>query len=210
MLWRIKDTVYLLSTWGFAKGPNISRYFMYRHLSEYRREWPGKAKVLSISGSQKLCKILGFTDEQIVNVEYPEVNMLSLPFPSCEFDAVVSDQVLEHVEGSPEAAIKEAFRVLKPGGVSLHATCFMTEIHGAPGDFWRYTPDALKLLTREYSDIIDCDGWGNPYALIHIILGMRYYPVPHSPWHPLHWLATKNSKNWPISTWVLSRKHIPD
>jgi 2-polyprenyl-3-methyl-5-hydroxy-6-metoxy-1,4-benzoquinol methylase len=38
-----------------------------------------------------------------------------LPFPDRSFDVVLSRQVLEHVQ-SPGAVIREAYRVLKPGG----------------------------------------------------------------------------------------------
>jgi len=38
-----------------------------------------------------------------------------MPFPDRTFDVIVSNQVLEHVE-NPEAVIREAYRVLKPGG----------------------------------------------------------------------------------------------
>jgi SAM-dependent methyltransferase len=203
----LKKNLYNLITEGLPKGPRLTRYFLYTHLSNFRSEWPSKAKVLSISGSQNLCKIIGFNNGQINNVQYPEVNMLCLPFPDCEFDAVVSDQVLEHVEGSPYVAIKEAFRVVKPGGTTLHTTCFLNDIHGAPKDFWRFTPEALKILSKEYGQLIDCGGWGNPYALICIILGMRRLKIPHQKWHPYHWLACKNNEKWPIVTWVLCRKN---
>jgi 2-polyprenyl-3-methyl-5-hydroxy-6-metoxy-1,4-benzoquinol methylase len=45
---------------------------------------------------------------------------------------VVSDQVLEHVVGDPQTAIDETLRVLRPGGIVIHTTCFMNPIHGAP------------------------------------------------------------------------------
>ena len=70
-------------------------------------------------------KRLGFADEQITDAAYPEHTMFDLPFEDGQFDAVVSDQVLEHLEGDPGDAIDETFRVLKPGGIALHTTCFI-------------------------------------------------------------------------------------
>ena len=122
-----------LATMGLAKGPHVTRYAMYRHLGQFATAWPKDARVLSISGSQQLCRILGFADHQIADAVYPDANMLALPYADEAFDAVVSDQVLEHVEGSPERAMDEAFRVLKPGGLALHATCFINPIHYVPG-----------------------------------------------------------------------------
>jgi SAM-dependent methyltransferase len=42
-----------------------------------------------------------------------------IPFDDCTFDAVISDQVFEHVMDYP-TTIREVHRVLKPGGVFLH------------------------------------------------------------------------------------------
>jgi SAM-dependent methyltransferase len=153
-----------------------------------------------------LARLLGFKDEQITDASYPEFNILSLPFEDGEFDAVVSDQVLEHIEGNPQSAIDETFRVLKPNGISLHTTCFINPVHGAPNDYWRYTPDALKLLTKKHGEVLDIGGWGNPYVWLFAAVGLRYEPIPDARWHPAHWIATKNSSKWPIITWVFCRK----
>jgi SAM-dependent methyltransferase len=42
-----------------------------------------------------------------------------IPFPSCTFDVVVNNQVMEHVQDI-EAALFEIHRVLKPGGTLLN------------------------------------------------------------------------------------------
>ena len=48
---------------------------------------------------------------------------------------------------------------------------------------------------------------GNPLVWVYVAAGLRDEPIPHSRWHPFHWLATKNSHHWPIVTWVLCEKH---
>ncbi len=164
ILGKIAKGLYRLSTAGLTKGPHVTRYYMYKRLSEYSEQRSEDLKVLSISHSQPLARLLGFNDRQITDVPYPEFNVLSLPFKDGEFDAVMSDQVLEHVEGDPHLAINELFRVLKPNGISLHTTCFINPVHGDPNDYWRFTPDALKLLTRQHGEILDVGGWGNPYV----------------------------------------------
>ena len=198
--------IYWLSTLGLRKGPHVTRYYMYRHLSKYSTPRPQELKVLSISDSAALGKLLGFVDSQMVNVSYPDCNILNLPFKDGEFDAVVSDLVLEHVNGCPQQAIDETFRVLKPAGIALHTTNFICPIHGAPNDYWRFTPNALELLAAKHGSIIDVGGWGNPYLWLFVALGLRYVPVPHTRWHPLHWVATKNVETWPAVTWVLASK----
>jgi ubiquinone/menaquinone biosynthesis C-methylase UbiE len=145
-----------LSMKGLARGPHITRLFMYRHLAQSRQAPKSTVKVLSISHSDRLCDVLGLDRQSRVEANYPAVSMLSLPYPDSSFDYVVSDQVLEHVEGDPQQAIDETLRVLRPGGLAIHATCFINPIHGAPGDFWRFTPAALRLLCRRFSTIIEC------------------------------------------------------
>lgn len=201
--------LYQLSTLGLSKGPHVTRYYMYNHLSKYAEPRVQDLKVLSISHSESLGKILGFKDEQITDVSYPEFNILDLPFPDGEFDAVVSDQVLEHVEGDPQLAIDEMFRILKPHGISLQTTCFINPVHGCPHDYWRFTPDALKLLTKKHGKILDVGGWGNPYVWLLVAMGLRMAPIPEANWHPAHWLAINNNPKWPISTWVLAQKFCP-
>jgi len=201
--------LYRLTTIGLSKGSHITRYYMYKHLSKYSASRPENLKVLSISHSEGLAKLLGFSDQQITDVSYPEYNVLRLPFQDGEFDAVVSDQVLEHIEGEPQLAINELFRVLKSNGIALHTTCFINPIHECPNDYWRFTPDALKLLTKQHGDILDIGGWGSPLAWLFIFIGLRFQPIPDAPWHPAHWVATKNNPLWPIVTWVLSQKTIP-
>ncbi|MBF8275250.1 MAG: Methyltransferase type 11 [Candidatus Brocadiaceae bacterium] len=205
---KIVRFIYRLTTLGLSKGPNITRYYMYQHLSKYSAPRAQELKALSISHSGNLGKLVGFADSQIMDVSYPAFNILDLPFKDGEFDAVVSDLVLEHVEGNPQQAIDETFRVLKPNGIVLHTTNLIHPIHGYPNDYWRFTPNALKLLVVKHGHIIDVGGWGNPYLWLFVALGLQYVPVPHTRWHPFHWLAMKNDETWPVVTWVLATKSV--
>lgn len=206
MFGRIVRAGFRASAAGLKKGPHVTRYYMYQHLARFEEPRPKDIRALSISHSENLAKMLGFADEQITDAAYPACSMFDLPFDDEQFDAVVSDQVLEHLEGDPQHAIDEAFRVLKPGGIALHTTCFINPMHACPNDYWRFTPQALELLTSKHGDIIDVGGWGNPYVWLYSAIGLRFTPIPHSRWHPSHWVATKNDPTWPIATWVLIRK----
>ena len=194
---------------GRHRGPHVTRFAMYLALKDIcadNNRGAGK-KILSISNSTKLIPIIGIESANVVEANYPEYNILDLyAFADDTFDFVISDQVLEHVEGNPKTAFDETFRILKPGGTAVHTTCFINPVHGAPKDFWRFTPDALRLLAEEFSEIIVADGWGNRAVWVLDALGMRWAPIPHAKWHPLHVIAMRNNKEWPVSTWIVARK----
>jgi SAM-dependent methyltransferase len=65
------------------------------------------------------------------------------PAPAGHFDGVLSTQVLEHVE-DPGAHLREAFRLLKPGGLLVLSTHGIWEDHGGR-DLWRWTADGLAV-----------------------------------------------------------------
>ncbi len=198
MMWRA-------SCIGFRRGPRLSRYALYQAM-EAQRLAQGLGKVLSISHSDRLVEKLQLTDNGVVSANFPEHNILSLDFPDNSFGYVVSDQVLEHVEGDPFRAVQECRRVLKPGGIAIHATCFAYPIHGAPQDFWRFTPHALGLMHADWSAILEVGGWGNFPAYKAIKHDIHMVKIPHAAWHPLHKLATKNDPTVPITTWIIARK----
>lgn len=82
----------------------------------------------------------------------PQVDVVgaaeALPFPDASFDAVVSTQMLEHAPDPPRV-LREAFRVLRPGGVLLLSTHGTAAWHPGPHDFWRWTHEGLEKVVRD-------------------------------------------------------------
>ncbi len=76
----------------------------------------------------------------------------SLPFKDGEFAQILCTEVLEHLH-TPEKAIAEMYRVLKPGGTILLTTRFIFPIHDAPHDYYRYTKYGLRHLFREWESV---------------------------------------------------------
>lgn len=211
----IRHYLWRLANKPFPAGPHITRFYMYEHLRKVGPSLPSRQRprVLSISHSENLASLLGLEPIEIVQANYPEHSMLALNFPDAVFDYVLSDQVLEHVEGDPFVATKECLRVLKPGGVAVHTTCFNIHVHSSDNstpseasDFWRFTPQALRLLHRG-CEILDSGGWGNQQVWESVNKdGMRWRGVPPVTWHPMYRIAMRNDPLWPIVTWVIARK----
>ena len=67
------------------------------------------------------------------------------PFPDASFDAVLFINLLEHLYRY-DLAIGEARRVLKEGGTVAGVVPFMLNVHGTPGDYFRYTKSTLLRI----------------------------------------------------------------
>lgn len=164
-----------------------------------------REKIWGISGIKNLYPLIDKESAEIIEVWYPDVDMQDLPFDEDTFDFVISAQVIEHLE-NPQRAINESYRVLKGGGIALHTTCFMNRVHPCPDDYWRFSPPALKYLCRNFSEILQCEGWGNRIALICCFVGFRRTNIPDNRYSIRHLIATRNEKKYPIVTWVVAKK----
>lgn len=184
----------------------LTRYSMYRQIAAVLGSRI-TGNICGISGLDGFEYLIDSNASNITEGSYPEVDIHALPYDDNQFDWFISDQVLEHVE-DPRKAINESYRVLKPGGIAIHTTCFVNYYHPAPIDYWRLSPPALANCCKEFSEIIDANGWGSRLAFLFMCLGDRFRAVniPDTRWNPLNMLATYNEPKYPITTWVIAKK----
>jgi SAM-dependent methyltransferase len=76
----------------------------------------------------------------------------ALHFENGTFDAIVCDQVLEHVP-RPWVAIAELHRVLRPGGTIWVSVPLSYPYHEGPKDYWRATPDGLRVWMADFLEV---------------------------------------------------------
>jgi len=68
------------------------------------------------------------------------------------FDTIIATEILEHCH-SPEKAINEIYRLLKPDGICILSTRFIYRYHPDPKDYYRFTKDALEVLFQKFNQI---------------------------------------------------------
>ena len=68
-----------------------------------------------------------------------------LAFKNDSFDDIICTAVLEHLE-EPESALREAHRVLRPGGFAIYTIPFFWHLHEEPRDFYRYSKYGITYL----------------------------------------------------------------
>ena len=142
--------------WGFLLNPfYLARRALYRVMEELAPELDGA--ILDVGCGTKPYQHLYTRQQSYLGLEVgsPQANHYSaadvyysggsLPFADCQFDSVVSNQVLEHVF-TPEIFLAEIRRVLKPGGKFLVTVPFVWDEHEQPHDFARYSSFGLKAL----------------------------------------------------------------
>jgi SAM-dependent methyltransferase len=89
-----------------------------------------------------------------------------LPFREASFDSVLFTQVLEHVP-SPDTALREIHRILRPGGRMLLSAPQHWRIHEAPYDFWRFTRFGLERLLGDVGfEIEELSAQGGVWRLV--------------------------------------------
>jgi arsenite methyltransferase len=75
----------------------------------------GRVAGIDLSPEMLAIAELGRAEARLTNVEFHEAIIEALPFPDASYDIVLSNGVLSLIPDKP-AALREVFRVLKPGG----------------------------------------------------------------------------------------------
>lgn len=91
-----------------------------------------------------------YDDRAFIDFHY---DIHDLKFDDNRFDLVVCISILEHVP-NPQKAIAELNRVLKPGGEVWVQLPFQFPYHEAPKDYWRVSPDGLRLWMQDFEEIL--------------------------------------------------------
>jgi len=106
-----------------------------------------------------MAELYSSTDVSVIAFDVyqsPHVDFLAdvhnIPLESESVDSVWIQAVLEHVL-SPEQAVREIWRILKPGGIVYAETPFMQQVHEKAYDFTRFTHSGHRWLFRNFEEI---------------------------------------------------------
>lgn len=92
------------------------------------------------------CKFVGLDIHEAPGVDIVgDAHFLSDHVPAGSLDGVFSFAVVEHL-ACPWLVASEINKVLKIGGLTLHAVPHSFPIHEMPNDFWRMSSEGLKVL----------------------------------------------------------------
>ena len=203
----------------FSIGKDWVRAPMYAAIFEFFRQLSNKENLknkisIEIGGSEGSIKTIleRFGVDYKVAPNFPEVDIHNLAYDDEVFDFLVLDQVLEHTR-KPWEAVKEIFRVLKPGGISIVTGPFMIGYHGARlyKDYCRFTPDGWRDLFSDF-EIMEVGGWGNARiirtSLLPFFVGTEFgKSISVNKAIRRRLLRHNDGKNY-LVTWCIARKHF--
>jgi SAM-dependent methyltransferase len=99
-----------------------------------------------------------------------------IPLEDCQFDTVISTQVIEHLE-RPDLMIKEAYRLLAPGGNFIVSGPLYWPLHEEPHDYYRFTKYGFSFLLEDKGFVIqETRSNGGKWALAGQALVHALYP----------------------------------
>ena len=78
------------------------------------------------------------------------LNLHAIDLPPESAGTVLCLDTLEHVE-YPHVALQEIHRILHPDGIAVISSVMKFVIHDYPFDYWRFTPEAFRLLLKPFS-----------------------------------------------------------
>jgi SAM-dependent methyltransferase len=119
--------------------------------------WARAAGAQAVHGIEVVAERANLASEQGVSVTTADLGV-QLPFEDGTFDAVVSNQVIEHVFDT-DLLVAEAFRVLKPGGVIVTSTENLASWHNVAALLLGWQPFSLTNVSK-------LGAIGNPLGLL--------------------------------------------
>lgn len=162
-------------------------------------------RVLDIGcGRKKLPGAVGLDKNLFPGVDVVADLEMGLPFRDHDFDAVHTDQVLEHVRDLI-SLVYEVYRVLKPGGIFLvHVPYFRSSwAHIDPTHVRSFTINTMDYFVagtycyegyrfreqafRKLEVFIDTDYPSTPFRTLFSAIALRYpYRFENSLWSHMH------------------------
>jgi hypothetical protein len=172
----------LSDVWGYDRGTPVDRYYIESFLAKHRKDIAGRT--LEIGDSlYSTCYGSAVTHADVLDINTANqyatlIADLSADhgLPSMAFDCFILTQTLQLIYDT-RAAIANAHRMLRPGGVLLATVPSVSRITTSSAcDYWRYTVASCSRLFTEFfgPENITVQSYGNVLACIAFLAGMGY------------------------------------
>ena len=136
--------------------------------------------------------VIDHASERYPNVRFEAGDLSTLAFPDGSFDAIVSFQVIEHLQ-SPRGFVTECARVLRPGGLLVLSTpnrlTFSPEGVRNPFHTVEFAPEELRGVLEDRFDVQMLGGTFHKWRL-SLVEGLMHNRLPER-------LISQPAPEWP-------------
>jgi SAM-dependent methyltransferase len=173
---------------------SVRRHFVDKFFFSHANLLKKGMNVLDIGGKKKNKRGLFDIGQSEADVKYVNIDRSTepdivadareIPVPDEFADVVVMGELLEHVP-DPFAVLKEAYRLLKPGGRAFITVPFMYPIHADPYDFGRYTDYYWQAVaTKTGFTHTKIERQGTMFAVIALMV-QHFFRAKNISWRPI-------------------------
>ncbi len=143
--------------------------------------------VLDVGGGEPFTKWLSGYKELFAKCDYktmdydkstsPDIvgDIHNIPLQNDSVDSIICNCVLEHVE-NPILAVKEMYRVLRPGGKVFVHVPSIYPYHARKGhypDYWRFFDDTIDVLFKDFS-VVEMQKRGGYFKALMFFLPLQH------------------------------------
>jgi SAM-dependent methyltransferase len=162
----------LSTKFGFDRGTPIDRYWIESFLKQHANFIKGNCMEI---GDDRYTKQFG--TDKVTHIEIVDINeqnkkatiygdLRSIPqIKDNTFDTIVLTHVLGMIDDL-DSAVKEIYRILKPGGTVLVTVACLAPIFEGNAGNWRIMPGGAKYLFEKHftSELVKIKTYGNVYS----------------------------------------------
>ena len=189
---------------GFDRGAPVDRYYLQQFVRSIRPIVRGRC--LEIGGSLKNNWFYRFDVDEFRTLELEQskraddlVGDAADPgvLDPASWDSILAFHVLEHCP-NPFAVVSNMCAWLKAGGHACIVVPCAQRVHNHPGDYWRFMPDGLRVLFRDFSEV-DVSTYGNPLTVVSNYVGLSHTELVAEDMDAVH-------PDYPVLACVVARK----
>lgn len=164
---------------GFDRGAPVDRYYLRPFVRSIRASVRGRC--LEIGGFVNNNDGYRFRVDEFRTLELPKAGIAAdflgdaadrTVFEDGRWDSILAFHVLEHC-ADPFAVVRNMRAWLAPGGHVYVVVPCAQRLHNFPGDYWRFMPDGLRVLFKDFSSVA-VSTYGNPLSLVSSYLGLSH------------------------------------
>jgi len=169
--------------WGYDRGVPVDRRYIDEFLSAHSSDVHGSVLEVQEDEFTRAYGGVRVTASSVLDIDASNARATVLAdlrcapgIPAEQYDCVILTQTL-HVIDDMGAALRECYRILKPGGVLLATMPAASRVcleYGHDGDFWRATPaGARALFGSAFSPAaVTTSGFGNVLTNVAFLQGV--------------------------------------